>query len=44
MGKMVFADGRVKEGFFENNVYKGKTIPTNFNDMISDTMSNSSYI
>ena len=23
-GKMVFADGTVKEGYFENNVFKGK--------------------
>jgi hypothetical protein len=25
MGKMTFPDGTVKEGYFENNIYKGAT-------------------
>jgi hypothetical protein len=27
MGKMMFPDGKEKEGFFENNIYKGRNPP-----------------
>jgi len=40
---MTFPDGRIKDGLFENNVFKG-AMPANYNETtkLSDTFLNSS--